>query len=575
MKKILLFSILILGLSAAAAQAQSLDLKSYFPAPYGAYDRLKLIPQDHTEAQWDINADCSGLGGTGTIIVVDNDPEIRICSDDGSGGAKWTALPGVWTQNTNYIFPTDTDDEIRVGIGTNSPETKLHVKSNSDTVVTIEGAGGAGDIGVKFYEDTGAATPPERASLKFDSNSDLILKNETTNNVKLETGGAGFLTLTDSGYVGINDDTPNAVLEVAGSSGGYLAVSTDDTDSNNGNILDIESDGDVFINMGSGATRSDESQLQIGGPNNSTIAFETANNDIEYNGGDDNTARFVHTGAATGSLEFKNNDVKLAEITNTGMLNVARKLSIGRINDPYNGGADIKHDMTGEIVHDAVEFHIHEKYNRNPGGTGNPEDDVIMVLSDNGTSTGVNDDDFEFIESNTIGVLMPVEDLWKADRNSSDGGLMVLGISDGSGTDPAGLNLVGLVGQDDNPADVTAVEIDGNKIDGSGDLVKMEDDDIVLGINYTSNTTGSEDGTVFLANGTVGVGFDDGEKPNSDVALHVRNTLKIEPRNNPPFSCDSEPRKGILYYDADDHTLCLCNGSSWVGIYDPTGVGCN
>jgi len=567
MKKIFYFTLMLSWLLCAVGHAQTLDLQSYFPAPYGAYDRLRLVPQDHTTGEFDIDTDCLDTAAPGVIVVVDAAPEIRICSGDDTS-AVWTELPGVWTQTGSDIYPTDSSDDIKVGIGTDTPSSKLHVESTTDTVVTIQGAANSG---VELWE---SGTPDiQQGSLTFDSNSDLILRSNI-GKAHLKTSG-GSLTVDTSGWVGINQENPNAVLEIvpSGSPPSYLRISS--AAAQDGDIFDILSDRRTFINVPSGdaaRTAGNSGMLLIswdeGGGNYSRIGFLHSGNDVEYNGGSDNIARFVHKGGAGDELWFRGNGNNLAKLSNAGMLHISEKLSVGKVNASPPDICYRKNCGLYPIMHDQVELHLHEK-----SGTG----DVVALMSDGGTNTGVNDGNFAFIEGDTIGAFMPVKDLWGSGAATTNGGLMITGIHNGGGTRPNGLSLIGLLGLA-NPGDIPAVEIDGTKISG-GALVNMSGSDVVLGINYSSNTTDPDppansswgDGTVFLADGRVGIGFDYGEKPDVGVDLHVRDTLRIHPRSSQPFAC-GDAYKGALFYYSTSHTLCFCNGTLWTSVGGGTGI---
>jgi len=569
MKKILFFTLLFVGLSWAVAHAQSLNLQSYFPAPFAAYDRLRLTPLDNTDGNTpQLGQACVGLEGT--IVVVDASPELRICLDTPTG-PEWTTIPSVWTLNGNNLYPTETEaptsnDDIQVGIGTDTPATKLHVVHGSGAaVVRLEGGD---DSGVTLWE--AGATPSEKGSLTFNGSDDLILQSRSGKiDLNAAAGGSAshHLTLDTTGYVGINTITPTALLEVAAPaslSGSYLAISESDTAADNGSILEIDDDGDVYINK-PGAGSTTDSKLEIMGDDDaSAIGFldRTNNFDFWYNGdggagAGGSIAHFVHTGdAAVGQLIFEDSGGdNLLRLTNTGLLHVMERLTVGKIQP------DKPHIDDRTIPHNAVEVHIHEK--NALGG------DVIMLLSDQGTDTGVNGGTFDFIEADTVGLFMPSANLWGNYSASQRGGLMVTGISTGQDSeDPAGLELTGLIGIP-NPGSIPAVEIDGTKLNASGGLVKMDGGDVVLGINYSTNNTNDEDGIVFLANGQVGVGFDYPDKPDAGVDMHIKNSIELEPLVTFPFACTATVT-GALYADTD-HSLCFCNGSDWVPLNNLVG----
>ena len=44
--------------------------------------------------------------------------------------------------------------------------------------------------------------------------------------------------------------------------------------------------------------------------------------------------------------------------------------------------------------------------------------------------------------------------------------------------------------------------------------------------------------------------------------LHIKDTMRLEPRNSPP----SSPKLGDLYVDSNTKELCFYNGNNWIGL---------
>lgn len=116
--------------SAQKAQGESLSLNTFYPAPFGTYDRLRLVPRA-------TDPDCV----PGTLFV--KDPGIlRYCSDAG-----WVDFSlgtgGTWTKTGDYVHLTDPDPAVRVGIGTTTPEFKLTLEQDGGILARGTHGGGA------------------------------------------------------------------------------------------------------------------------------------------------------------------------------------------------------------------------------------------------------------------------------------------------------------------------------------------------------------------------------------------------------------------------------------------------
>ena len=128
------FQFLILQLVAAGClYADSLTLTTYYPAPNGAYDRLRLVPR-------------TAIGGTscqvGMMFVNSGDGnKLYICADDGVDGNWQPLVSGSWNQANpggapSVIINNDAQNApIYVGIGTTNP--KIGGVTESATLVGL------------------------------------------------------------------------------------------------------------------------------------------------------------------------------------------------------------------------------------------------------------------------------------------------------------------------------------------------------------------------------------------------------------------------------------------------------
>lgn len=178
----LLFFVSILLVS-TVAHAETISLSTYYPAPYGAYDKLKLVPR-------------SAITGTceeGTFFVLEGENTMQYCRDrDSDGTPEWGPLQGVWSRQGSDVFLDEADiNDVRVGIGDSTPDATLEV------VKTLIG-------------------------------SDVIMVSTT------DAGNGDMFVLKEQGNVGINQPDPDAKLTVRGGNNGATSSlkiinSADDT----------------------------------------------------------------------------------------------------------------------------------------------------------------------------------------------------------------------------------------------------------------------------------------------------------------------------------------------------------
>ncbi|MBI5415515.1 MAG: hypothetical protein HZA29_01740 [Candidatus Omnitrophica bacterium] len=131
MRKFLPFILLLL--LARPAQAGSVQFSTYDPAPFGMYDRLRLVPR----------ASLAGPACDPGTFYYETGAGLKLCDES----AAWGPLgSGVWTQDSvnNYIYPADTatNPNLKVGIGTTTPRTRLEL--GTDGAILATGTYGSG-----------------------------------------------------------------------------------------------------------------------------------------------------------------------------------------------------------------------------------------------------------------------------------------------------------------------------------------------------------------------------------------------------------------------------------------------
>ncbi len=102
-------------MNAGVALAGQTTLTTYYPAPSGNYDQLRLVPR----------ATMSGSCLPGTLYVESTNNTLQYCDNS----SAWSNRSLVWNQTGNNIYPADTasNPNINVGIGKTNPAYKLDV----------------------------------------------------------------------------------------------------------------------------------------------------------------------------------------------------------------------------------------------------------------------------------------------------------------------------------------------------------------------------------------------------------------------------------------------------------------
>ena len=153
MKKFLLFLTTIASLvflaqsfSHAAPQEKEVKIKTKFPAPVAAHDNLKVNPKDQNK-----DKDCK----PGELYTKPNG-KVAYCKKVGDDGG-WAPLYGLWELsdvvvdqygipsggNEIYPFSMETNPDIKIGIGTTTPEFRLTLDDDGGILAKgILGSGG-------------------------------------------------------------------------------------------------------------------------------------------------------------------------------------------------------------------------------------------------------------------------------------------------------------------------------------------------------------------------------------------------------------------------------------------------
>ncbi|MEW5895999.1 MAG: hypothetical protein AB1650_09645 [Candidatus Omnitrophota bacterium] len=123
MKKIF-FAIIIFVTAISAVSADTVAFTALYPTPQGSFDSFKLIPQSET---------ATGTGSLGQpcqvpgkiFFSLENNTHYSCNKNllEGTSGYSWGYLPGVWRQQGNTIFLSETLNPVTTYIGIGTPET--------------------------------------------------------------------------------------------------------------------------------------------------------------------------------------------------------------------------------------------------------------------------------------------------------------------------------------------------------------------------------------------------------------------------------------------------------------------
>ncbi len=186
MKKIalLIFFVILCG----QAHAGQIQFSTIYPAPYGIYDRLRLVPRPALGEPCD----------PGSFYVNEATDLIAFCDASGHWGPLGT---GFWSRTGHSLYPTAYATDL-IGIGTTTPsEFELRLTIVNDGGIIAKGTFGGGDS----LATTGAGTRliwyPRRAAFRaggVDGNQwDDTVLNPNIGNYSFATG---YNTLAKGNY---------------------------------------------------------------------------------------------------------------------------------------------------------------------------------------------------------------------------------------------------------------------------------------------------------------------------------------------------------------------------------------
>ena len=166
--------------------AGTLTLTTYYPAPFGSYSQLRLVPR----------AAISGACDVGSMYVDEATGLLMYCRSDSTYGL----LPTAWTQDANAVFLTDVTNysSLKVGIGTINPDSLLQVEAQgTDATFKVDQLGGSAYV-----------VRSQAANTSIGTTGNTSLQVNTNNTTRIH--------VTSQGKVGINMTNPTKELVVKG-----------------------------------------------------------------------------------------------------------------------------------------------------------------------------------------------------------------------------------------------------------------------------------------------------------------------------------------------------------------------
>lgn len=521
MKKI--FLTFVIFFSSTAVHAESLTLTTYYPAPYGAYDRLRLIPR----------ATLSGACEIGSLYVESATGAVSYCSDDGSGSGVWGPLSRLWVQTGDDLYLADNGNpNLYVGIGTAAPTSKLDVAGNINV---------ADGHSYKINQQRVLATPSEETYLGIRAGQSIT---SGTHNTFLGNGaGANATVGNNNTYAGWESGAAN----VSGHDNAYFGRNTGSQFDTSGyrntfagnNAGRKNSTGYENVNIGAQAgfwNQTGNHNVYIGAYAGQGVNSASSSSDNVHVGFD---AGYNQTATATGNVLMGRNVAYNNASTGTSNVIIGSYasyyLSSGASN-VYLGYLTGHDNSTG-----SNNIHI-----GNTAGNGSSGSNNVFI----GNGAGQN--------------LVNVSD--KLYINNGGGTPLIYGDFASRKVAIDTTNAIGekltVSGGTYFHSAVTGLEIDSAD---SGTYETKLTARANSGTNqsalafYTSPGGGAQDQVERVRidiNGNVGVGIS-----NPNARLHVNAVMRLQP-TDAPGACSAGTR-GAMYYDASMNEPCSCNGGSW------------
>ena len=202
MKKILFFATAFLICSSHLVFSETVSLSTYYPAPFGTYDRLRLVPRDL------IAGNCK----VGTMYTENVTNTLQYCAEAGNpppNTGSWGPMVGLWENDgSDNISLVGTDDPttFNVGINDSTPDAMLEVSNDgtaADLFMLSSDDGNDGDLFVVKSDGKvgiGTTAPLEKFTIEGAANTNEVVVQRI--NINDSNGGAAYLRLTETNFRG-------------------------------------------------------------------------------------------------------------------------------------------------------------------------------------------------------------------------------------------------------------------------------------------------------------------------------------------------------------------------------------
>lgn len=213
-------------------QQESLTITTYYPAPFGVYQNLRLFPTTTVPT-------CAAANDEGVMYYDDtaNVNQLMVCRETAPGVYGWGVSGSNWTHpsGTNFLYTNNPD--WNVGIGTEAPERQLHLKGVNPIILfeddEIEtGTTELTNFMIQADNAAGRLISQQDAAIFIDSDNNdsdarafWVLKNDSW----FSTQAVQLFKVQQNGKVAIGAGTPQNKLDIAGAAvvgGGYAATNT-------------------------------------------------------------------------------------------------------------------------------------------------------------------------------------------------------------------------------------------------------------------------------------------------------------------------------------------------------------
>jgi len=538
MKKLCLILLLLL-VPATTADTETVTLSTYYAAPFGSFDRLRLIPRDIATMVCDDNS-------VGTLVVDQNNANtIQYCQN----GATWGPLPGVWTQDLQDNVMLANDDingdvtKTFVGIGTSTPVFPL----------TLEGDGG---ILAKGVFNQGEIIPPDIPG-SGDTKMVWYPRKSAFLVGRVDTAAWNNVNIGDYSFATGLSSEPRGNYSVA-----------------MGNRVRSLGNYSMAIHMGALATGNSATALHGEASGNQSMAFGIQAKSIG--------ASSIAMGQnATASGDYST--VLGTGITASGDYSTAMGLAhqIGIASASGERSTSMGYETMVQ-AYASTAFGWFNVYSGDPlswdpadplFAIGNGTDDenrsnAMTILKNGKTGTRTaNPSKHLYVDTVTVEANRSPEvhtpSLEGAAIEGENIGLQIIGDLNGTGASHLILSGAQLAAGDNKHWIISHWGLDRNNAFGIG-YMESDADDFAIDGAYTNPAL------AILTSGYVGIGTN-----TPTQILHINDVLRLTPidRVASPPACDAGGM-GRIYAD-NTGALCFCDGSSWNIVATGAGGSCS